>query len=60
MGFRFDAEPRYSGAPSEQIWDRDPLDIKATVAAVESYGLAFVGFGQEVTGCLRLVEMRFY
>jgi hypothetical protein len=40
--------------------NRDPRTIEVTLASVDSYGLAFVGFDEEVTGWLRLEAMRFY
>lgn len=45
--------------PWQQSWARISGTIEGTLAGVDSYGLAFVGFDEEVTGWLRLEQMHF-
>ena len=48
-----------AAGPWQQTWARNPRSIEATLERVDSYGLAFVGFSEEVTGWLALEHMRF-
>ena len=46
--------------PWHRSWSRDePHSLEQTLAEVHSYGLAFVGFANEVSGSLTLEEMGF-